>query len=106
MLYMNQERVQEIKEDKFDLWKSKPSNRFSRAYNNLSDEMAKRVDEAIETLLSSERPELFGVQKTGSRKNYFAWEFGRACRLLFRPEYAQRVIEFFRVCSHKEAYGP
>jgi mRNA-degrading endonuclease YafQ of YafQ-DinJ toxin-antitoxin module len=68
--------------------------------------MAQRVDEAIVILLSSERPERKGIPKTASRKGYFAWELGQSCRLLYRPIYDERVIEFFRVCSHDEVYEP
>jgi len=88
------------------LWRSKKSNRFEHRYNKLSDEMAKKVDEAISSILSSERPEKIGVMKTSSRKGYFAWELGQRCRVLYRPIYPDRIVEFFRVCSHDEVYKP
>jgi mRNA-degrading endonuclease YafQ of YafQ-DinJ toxin-antitoxin module len=68
--------------------------------------VAQRVDETIVTLLSSDRPERKGIAKTASRKGYFAWELGQSCRLLYRPIYAEKVVEFFRVCSHNEVYQP
>lgn len=85
--------------------KSKPSNRFKHCYNYLSDEMAKRTDEALQSLLNMDRPERAGIQKTAKRKGYFAYELGQNCRITYRPEYSEMVIEFFRLCSHKEAYG-
>jgi len=88
------------------LWRSKPSPRFERSYENLSDEMVDRVDEAIRIILSSQRPERLGTQKRGGLKAYFAYELGRKCRILYRPQYDQGIIDFFRVCSHKEVYGP
>lgn len=88
------------------MWHPKRSNRFERSYERLNEEIANQVDEALRRLLSSERPELLGISKMGSRKSYFSWELGRSCRILYRPEYSERIIEFFRLCSHKEAYGP
>lgn len=88
------------------MWRAKPSNRFQRSYNRLSDELADRVDEALETLLSSDRPELIGIRKGARRKGYWSYELGRECRILFRPDYDEELIEFVRVCSHKEVYGP
>ena len=88
------------------MWRSRKSNRFEHRYKKLSDEMAQRVDEAIVALLSSERPETKGIAKTASRKGYFAWELGQSCRLLYRPVYQDKVVEFFRVCSHEEVYEP
>ena len=88
------------------MWKSKPSNRFKGSYKNLSDEMAKRADDALQNLLTADRPERIGIQKTAKRKGYFAYELGRSCRIIYRPEYDEKVIEFFRLCSHTEAYEP
>ena len=88
------------------MWKSKPSNRFKSSYKNLSDEMAKRVDDALQSLLNADRPERIGIPKTANRKGYFAYELGRSCRIIYMPEYADRLIEFFRLCSHTQAYNP
>ncbi len=88
------------------LWHSIKSNRFERGYANLSDEMAKRADNALRTLLSSQRPEELGDWKKGPWRGYFSWELGRSCRLIYRPDYDERVIFFPRICSHKETYGP
>lgn len=68
--------------------------------------MARKVDDAIITLLSSPRPESLGLAKTGPRKGYFAWELGRQCRILYCPKYEENIVEFFRVCSHDEVYEP
>jgi len=88
------------------LWKAKPSNRFRSSYKKLSDEMAQRVDSALVSLLSSEKPERLGIAKTASRKGYFAYEIGKSCRIIYRPDYNQNIVEFLRVCSHKQAYNP
>ena len=88
------------------MWRSRKSNRFEHSYNQLSDELANKADEAIITLLSSPRPERLGIPKSGSRKGYFAWELGRKCRILYYPVYEQNVVEFFKLCSHDEVYGP
>ena len=88
------------------MWRSRQSNRFEHRYNKLTDEMVQRVDEVILTLLLSERPEKKGIAKIASRKGYFAWELGQSCRVLYRPIYEERVVEFFRVCSHGEVYEP
>lgn len=88
------------------MWRPKSSNRFKHGYSRLSDEMAKRVQEAIRIILSSPNPERLGVPKKKKWKSYFAWELGRSCRILYKPNYNERIIEFIRVCSHKEVYGP
>ena len=88
------------------MWKTKPSNRFKSGYKNLSDEMAERVDSALKSLLSEERPERLGIPKKASRKGYFAYELGRSCRIICRPIYNEKIVEFFRVCSHTAVYSP
>lgn len=88
------------------MWQFKPSNRFKSSYKRLSNELANAVDDALKTLSTEERPERLGIPKMSSRKGYFAWEFGRSCRLLYRPDYANNILELLRVCSHKEAYEP
>jgi mRNA-degrading endonuclease RelE of RelBE toxin-antitoxin system len=108
MLFMLQERDTDGRQEgnSSALWRSRKSNRFEHRYKKLSDEVAQKVDEVIVTLLSSDRPERKGIEKTASRKGYFAWELGQSCRVLYRPIYEEKVIEFFRVCSHNEAYLP
>jgi mRNA-degrading endonuclease RelE of RelBE toxin-antitoxin system len=88
------------------LWKAKPSNRFRRSYNKLDSEMVERVEGALQSLLNADRPERLGIQKTGRRKGYWAFELGRSCRIIYRPEYDEGLIEFFRLCSHTEVYEP
>ena len=68
--------------------------------------MAERVDSALKSLLSEDRPERLGISKKASRKGYFAYELGRSCRIIYRPDYGEKVVEFFRVCSHTEVYNP
>jgi len=66
--------------------------------------MVKRVDEAIRALITSEKPETLGVPKKLDEMILYTWEFGRSCRLLYKPDYDQRIVDFYRVCSHKEVY--
>lgn len=87
------------------LWHAIRSNTFVSSYKHLSSELAERVDNALRTLLSSERPERLGVFKTGPIRGLFAYEIGAKCRILYRPDYERRAIELFRVCSHKVVYG-
>ena len=89
-----------------NLWKAKPSNRFKSSYKHLSDEMAERVDSALKSLLSEDRPERLGIPKKASRKGYFAYELGRSCRIIYRPNYNEKIVAFFRVCSHTAVYSP
>ena len=88
------------------MWKAKPSNRFKSSYRNLSNEMAQRVDDALKNLLNTDKPEHLGIAKTATRKGYFAYELGRSCRIIYRPDYQQKTIDFLRVCSHKQSYAP
>ena len=68
--------------------------------------MVERVDNALKTLLNEERPERLGIPKKASRKGYFAYELGRSCRIIYKPNYNEKIVEFFRVCSHTQAYNP
>jgi mRNA-degrading endonuclease RelE of RelBE toxin-antitoxin system len=68
--------------------------------------MTKRVDDALQNLLNADRPERIGIPKTASRRGYFAYELGRSCRIIYRPEYAEHIVELFRVCSHTQSYQP
>ena len=86
------------------LWRSKKSNRFERRYKKLSEDMAKKADEAIITLLSSPRPEILGIRKSGKINGLLAWELGDSCRILYRPLYEEKTVEFYRICSHNEVY--
>ncbi len=88
------------------MWEVKSSNRFESSYEKLGKDMTQRVDAAIQTLLNADKPERCGIAKKGSRKGYFSYELGRSCRIIYRPLYDQKKIEFLRVCSHKEAYAP
>ena len=85
------------------MWRVSKSNPFNRSYVRLSKELAERVDDAIETLLSAEKPERFGIPKGGL--HVFAYELGQKCRILYRPDYTNNILKLFRVCSHKKVYG-
>ena len=88
------------------MWDHIRANRFDSSYNRLRDDLANRVDDVIRTLVKSKRPELYGKRKTGPMKGLYTWELGRECRVLYYPDYNDNLIVFFRVCSHKEVYGP
>ena len=68
--------------------------------------MVKRVDDALQSLLNADKPERIGIPKTASRKGYFSYELGQSCRIIYRPEYTEGLIEIFRLCSHTQAYEP
>lgn len=88
------------------MWEADTSNRFRKNLKRMSPEMRQKAQEAMKTLLIAERPETMGEPKTASRDTYFAWDLGRECRIVYRPRKEEKVIEFERVCSHKEAYEP
>lgn len=88
------------------MWKPGRSNRFKKGYKKIGAELLKRVNKALKTLLESEHPENIGQIKTGAKKGYFSYEIGRSCRILYLPHHDTKVLEFARICSHKEVYGP
>lgn len=88
------------------LWRSTRSSRFDKGYSNIRTELQNKADEAIQTLIESERPDLLGDRKTGPRRGCYTWSLGRQCRILYYPIYADNLIKFLRICSHKQVYQP
>jgi mRNA-degrading endonuclease YafQ of YafQ-DinJ toxin-antitoxin module len=88
------------------LWRINKFNRFESAYRRLDDEWVERVDAALRILTKTSRPETLGASKSSTLRGFFAYELGRDCRILYRPDYNAGILEFHRVCSHKEVYGP
>lgn len=84
------------------MWKPSKSNRFQSKFNNIGSDLVDRAVEGILILVTAERPELFGVPKRGPWSTYYAYEIGRSCRILYKPHYDSGIIEFARICSHKE----
>jgi len=83
-------------------WKLKLSNRFKHRYKKLGKELQNRVDEAIRQLVVADEPYSLGVPKQGRWDDYAAWEFGRACRMLFTFDRTASLVSIERVCSHRE----
>ncbi len=64
----------------------------------------KRARNAIIDLENSENPLALGIQKHGSLRNYWAFELGQECRILYNIDTESHTINLHRICSHKEAY--
>ena len=86
-------------------WTFDRSKNFKRGYKKANNILQRRIDQALIMLYEAENPEELGVKKHGQWINHHAFEFGRACRLLFEVDRGKRTINLDRVCSHKE-YGP
>jgi len=87
-------------------WAQTFTKRFKHSYRRLTAHMKQRVDQAITTLVQSENPQFLGIRKRSPLSKIYAYELGRECRILYRVNEHEKTIDFFRVCSHKEVYGP
>jgi mRNA-degrading endonuclease RelE of RelBE toxin-antitoxin system len=85
-------------------WKLDIPEKFRKLYGQLPPEMKQRVNEALRNIKEHPRPEMLGFRKKGKKKDLWAYEIGRECRITYRPEYDRHVVHFFRVCSHKIVY--
>jgi addiction module RelE/StbE family toxin len=67
----------------------------------LSGEVRRRVETAIEMLLSSEEPGKEGHMLHGSWEGCYSYELGLKYRLIYRVEVERKEIEFLAVGTHK-----
>lgn len=84
------------------MWRSQPSNRFRKRYRDIGPELIDRANKGIMALVTSDRPELLGDRKTAQWGEYYTYEIGRSCRIIYTPIYETNIIKFARICSHKE----
>jgi len=84
-----------------DNWEAVLTPAFKKGYRNLSSEIQKRVDEAIEQLMGSDDPTVLGVRKIGQWKGAYTYEIGRRYRIFYIVLFQQRTIEFLDVGGHE-----
>ena len=82
-------------------WTAEFTGTFKRGYKRLSGEGRRRVETAIETLLSSEDPRKDGHRLHGSWEGCYSYEVGLKYRLIYRVEFERKEIEFLAVGTHK-----
>jgi len=63
--------------------------------------MRRRVETAIETLLSSKEPRKKGHMLHGPWEGCYSYEIGLKYRLIYRVEVERKEIEFLAVGTHK-----
>lgn len=83
------------------LWTAKFTGTFKRGYKRLSGEVRRRVEIAIERLLTSEDPRKEGHMLHGPWKGCYSYEIGLKYRLIYRVEIEKKEIEFLAVGTHK-----
>jgi len=83
------------------IWTAKFTGTFKRGYKRLSEEVRRRVEIAIEMLLSSDDPTKEGHMLHGSWEGCYSYEVGLKYRLIYKVEFERKEIEFLAVGTHK-----
>ena len=86
------------------LWQSWRSSPFKKRYKTNCQKNQERIKEAIYQILNAENPEFLGKRKHGDLKDYYAYDIGLDCRILYKLNYDKKLVEFHRVCFHKHVY--
>ena len=74
---------------------------FQRGYGKLGKPLQKKVDEAIENLLSVEEPSALGHGLHGRWKGALSYEIGRQYRIIYMVDFKEKSIAFLAVGTHK-----
>lgn len=74
---------------------------FKRGYKNLSNDIQRRVDQALRELAESEDPRLLGVRKIGKWKGVLTYEIGRRYRIFYSVVFDQKTIHVLHVGGHE-----
>lgn len=82
-------------------WNAKFTGTFKRGYKRLSGEVQRKVEIAIERLLTSDNPRKEGHMLHGAWKGCYSYKIGLKYRLIYRVEPERKEIEFLAVGSHK-----
>ena len=82
-------------------WTAKFTGTFKRGYKRLSGEARRRVEIAIERMLTSQDPRKEGHTLHGPWKGCYSYEIGLKHRLIYRVEIEKKEIEFLAVGTHK-----
>lgn len=82
-------------------WTAKFTGTFRRGYKRLSEKNKRRVETAIETLLTSDDPTKEGHMLHGAWKGCYSYEMGLKYRLIYRVKPEKREIELLAVGTHK-----
>lgn len=86
------------------MWSFWRSSKFKKRFRKIDSTLNERAINAIIELEQSENPLSLGVQKHGPLHDYWTFELGRECRILYNIDADKRIINLHRICSHKEAY--
>jgi mRNA-degrading endonuclease RelE of RelBE toxin-antitoxin system len=87
------------------LWSFWRSTKFKKRFRKLEDFRKEKATKAIIELGNAVNPLSLGIQKHGSLRDYWAYELGQECRILYNIDANTRTINLHRICSHKEAYA-
>lgn len=85
------------------MWQFERKNKFKHQFKELSSETRERVRNALKQLADAEDPTALGIYKP--LLGVYAFELGRADRILYSVRFNDNVIELIRVGDHKMVYG-
>jgi len=85
-------------------WEFNIATPFKRSYKKLPDWLKEKIKLAMEELCKSNNPKNLGRLKRGKLEGTYGYDISKDCRILYTVDEALKVINFLRVCSHKEVY--
>jgi addiction module RelE/StbE family toxin len=82
-------------------WNVVLTQAFKRDFRKLTPEIRKRVEEAILELAASEDPRNLGHRLHGRWEGFCSYRIGRQHRVIYRVQFADKVIELVAAGTHK-----
>ena len=82
-------------------WTAKFTAAFKKGYGRLNEETKRRVETAIEKLLTSDNPTKEGHMLHGIWKGCYSYKVGLKYRLIYRVKPENKEIELLAVGTHK-----
>ncbi len=82
-------------------WTAKFTGAFKRGYKRLSEETKRRVEIAIETLLTIDDPRKRGHMLHGAWRGCYSYKIGLKYRIIYKVELEKKEIQFLAVGTHK-----
>ncbi len=82
-------------------WTPRYSGPFQRDLRRFSKEVKSKVDTAVEELLKAEDPRRVGHGLHPPWLSCYAYEIGLRYRIIYRPDFKEKMLEFLRVGTHK-----
>jgi addiction module RelE/StbE family toxin len=82
-------------------WNVVPTHTFKRDCRRLAPEIRGKMERAIQGLVGSEDPRKLGHRLHGRWDGYYSYEVGLQYRIIYRVDFAAKVIELMAAGTHK-----